>query len=355
MSLFDRNGGNLLKKKLSRNKKSASSQIRIYTAEDMKNATNNYSDRKVMERCNPGTFYRGNLGDRPVAVMKIPTVPRAKVEGFVDQLIFLSHPHTNLVKIMGCCLETNSPLLVYELHGDGNRTLVDCLRDDDDSLLCVKAAAGAARGLAYLHSKLLFHGNICSGNILVNDCFDAKLFCAVASGLIDEGNCVYRDSNEVVMTSKSDVYSFGVVLVELLTRGTALASDRWGHDRNLATWFVSLIEEDRLSEVVDDVVMWSEVAVMAARCLSVRPEERLYYQQTATAIQTTYTYKQNQRILKTWHEGSPCPLRIAATKTEANKTCKTEETQKNHQLSKKVPHPQKPISIVLNQQLENVK
>lgn len=274
MSLFDRNGGKLLKQKLSRSKKlSATSQIRIFTAEDMKNATNNYSDREVMQRCNPGTFYRGDLGggDRPVVVMKIPAVPRSKVEKFVDHLIFLSQPHANLVKIVGCCLETNSPLLVYELHGDGNRTLFDCIRDGDgDALLCIKAAAGAARGLAYLQSKLLFHGNICSGNILLDDCCDAKLFYAVASGLI------HRDSEEVIMPSRSDVYSFGVVLAEVLTRGTALASERWGRGRDLATWFVSLIEEDRLSEVVDDeVIMWStKVGVMAARCLNVRPEER---------------------------------------------------------------------------------
>lgn len=280
MSLFDRNGGNLLKRKLSRSKKlSATSQIRIFTAEDMKNATNNYSDREVMQRCNPGTFYRADLGggDRPVVVMKIPGVPRSRVEEFVDQLIFLSQTHRNLVKIMGCCLETNSPLLVYEIHGDGSRTLFDCLRDGDgDPLLCIKAAAGAARGLAYLQSKLLFHGNICSGNILLDEFSGAKLFYAVASsGLIHEGNCVYRDSDEFVMPSKSDVYSFGVVLVEVLTRGRALASERWGRGRDLATWFVSLIEEDRLSEVVDDEVMWStEVGVIAARCLNVRPEER---------------------------------------------------------------------------------
>lgn len=57
-SLFDRNGCNLLMKKLSRRKKSANSQLK-----DMKNAT--CSDRKVMQRCNSGTFYRGNLSDGP--------------------------------------------------------------------------------------------------------------------------------------------------------------------------------------------------------------------------------------------------------------------------------------------------
>ncbi|KAH6780313.1 hypothetical protein C2S52_011550 [Perilla frutescens var. hirtella] len=290
LNLFDRNGGNLLKKKLSKRKKSANAQLKIYTAEEMNRATNNYSDTTVMQRCNPGTFYRGSFSDGPenreVVVMKIPTVEKSRVEQFVDEMIFLSQPHRNLVKIMGCCLETCSPLLIYELHGDGNATVFDCLRDhrSDSLFFCknlVKAAAGAARGLAYLQSNprpAIFHGNICSGNILLDADFDAKVFYGVASGLF-EGNAVYRDPqfiNSGRVDEKSDVYSFGVVLVELLIGGVALASDRWGDDGNLASWFVSLIEENGLSQVVDDEIMLSEedgrvvreLAAMAARCLS---------------------------------------------------------------------------------------
>lgn len=251
MSLFDRNGGNILKKKLSKRKRSASEHLKIYTAQDMKIATNDYSDsRSVMQRCNPGTFFRGTLENREVVVMKIPdAVPASKVEQFVDEVIFLSLPHRNLVRVLGCCLETSFPLLVYELHGDGNRTLSDCMGSADipPRFSPSKAAAAVARGLAYLRSRNprgaeFYHGSICGGNVLLDDSFDAKLFYSAASSLVDR-NMSSLDSENI------DVYGFGVVLDELLGCGN-----------------------DEVKMRSEKVV--KEVIAMAARCLSVRLEER---------------------------------------------------------------------------------
>ncbi|KAI3460542.1 hypothetical protein Pfo_017205 [Paulownia fortunei] len=302
MNLFEQNGGNLLMHKLSRRKKSANMQMKIYTAEDMKKATSNYSSSRVIQRCRPGTFYRGILADNDqseVVIMKIQRVPESQIEQFVDQLIFLSQPHRNLVKIMGCCLETGCPLLVYELHGDGTGTLFDHIYDEAlvSRFSCemrVKAAAGAARALAYMHSHksraTLVHGNISSANIFLDDSYDAKIFYAAASSLIprdislsEQENYVYRDPEFISsgqLNEKSDVYSFGVVLAELLTGGKAFAPDRQENDRNLALDFTSLVKKG-LPEILNDQLITErdarqvkEVATLATRCLSVKSEER---------------------------------------------------------------------------------
>lgn len=270
ISLFDRNGGNLLKKKLSKRKRSriTQQQLKIYAAEEVKIATDKYSsDRRVMRRCKPGIFYRGRLDSAEVAVAMVPAVVPAKVEQFVDELIFLSLPHRNLVKLLGCCLETSYPLLVYELHGEGEVTVSDKIRDRKQ-FSCekrAKAAAAAARGLAYLQSQIpaaaagaFCHGNVCGGNILLDDSFDAKLFYAAASSSIDGD----RDAGF------DDVRGFGVVLAELLSCRTAESLQE--DDFNLAT-FLSGIEEG-WSDEEGGVVR--EVASMAAKCLNVRSEER---------------------------------------------------------------------------------
>ncbi|KAH6835266.1 hypothetical protein C2S53_012430 [Perilla frutescens var. hirtella] len=299
--LFQQNGGNLLLRKLSRRR---NTQLNIYTAEEMKAITNSYNTRNVMLGCSPGDFYRGTLLDHnstEVVVVIVERIPQSEIEQFVDQLIFLSQPHNNLVRVRGCCLETQSPLIVYELHGDGNTTLFSCIRSraPETRFSCgmrVRAAAGVARGVAYLNSHkcnraTFVHGNICSANILMDSSYEAKIFYAAGSNLIARGtsslgqeNCVYRDpefTRAGCLNKRSDVYSFGVVLVELLTGGTVFSPNRRENDRRMALDFVYLAKGGRLHQILDaemidegDGEVVREVAVLAESCLKVEPGER---------------------------------------------------------------------------------
>ncbi|KAJ6892897.1 hypothetical protein NC651_025950 [Populus alba x Populus x berolinensis] len=94
----------------------------------------------------------------------------------------------------------------------------------------LKIAAGAARGLAFIHNSCkalkLVHGNIKSTNILLDKAGNARvsdfgltLFSSSTnSGPRSNG---YRapeaTSDSRKQTQKSDVYSFGVLLLEILT------------------------------------------------------------------------------------------------------------------------------------------
>lgn len=61
------------------------------------------------------------------------------------------------------------------------------------------------------------------------------------------------------LTEKSDVYSFGVVLVELITGMKALRYGLPGEERNLASYFLCKLREQRLLEVVDkNIVCYKE-------------------------------------------------------------------------------------------------
>uniref|UniRef100_I1PDU9 Protein kinase domain-containing protein n=1 Tax=Oryza glaberrima TaxID=4538 RepID=I1PDU9_ORYGL len=100
--------------------------VRVLTEDELKKATNNFSDDQVIGCGGHGTVYRGTLDDlREVAIKR----PKAAVDGgggggcedeFVNEIIVLSQiNHRHVVRLLGCCLEVHVPMLVYEFVPNG--------------------------------------------------------------------------------------------------------------------------------------------------------------------------------------------------------------------------------------------
>ncbi|CAD6262455.1 unnamed protein product [Miscanthus lutarioriparius] len=293
---FMQNGGLLLKQQMF----SERAPLHIFTSSELDKATSNFSDDNIVGRGGFGTVYKGILSNQVVvAIKKAQRVDQTQTEQFVNELIILSQAsHKNVVQLLGCCLETEVPLLVYEFITNG--ALFHHLHNTSvpmswESRLSI--AVETASALAYLHlaTKMpIIHRDVKSSNILLDENFTAKVSDFGASRPIPynqthvttlvQGTLGYMDPEYFQtsqLTEKSDVYSFGVVLIELLTRKKPIMDGMTEDVRSLALQFSMLFHENKLLEIVDPVVAEEAgirhvetVSKLALRCLRLKGEER---------------------------------------------------------------------------------
>uniref|UniRef100_A0A1J3FF73 Wall-associated receptor kinase-like 1 n=1 Tax=Noccaea caerulescens TaxID=107243 RepID=A0A1J3FF73_NOCCA len=300
---FKRNGGLLLKQQLTTTKKGNVEMSRIFSSKELKKATDNFSVDRVLGQGGQGTVYKGMLADgRIVAVKRSKLVDEDKMEEFINEVALVSQiNHRHIVKLLGCCLETEVPVLVYEYipNGDLFKRLHGDVSDDYKMTweVRLRIAVEIAGALSYMHSAAsfpIFHRDIKTANILLDEKYRAKVsdFGTSRSVTIDQthlttlvaGTFGYMDPEYFLSsqyTDKSDVYSFGVVLVELITGEKPLSRVRSEQGRGLAAHFIEAMKQNRVIDIIDDRIkdeskMGQVIAVakFARMCLSRKGKKR---------------------------------------------------------------------------------
>ncbi|XP_030517009.2 wall-associated receptor kinase 2-like [Rhodamnia argentea] len=309
---FKQNGGLLLQQQLHEGDRTTKT-TKIFTAEELEKATNDYDESRIVGRGGYGTVYKGLLPNGTVvAIKKSKLVDKTRIEQFVNEVIVLSRiNHRNVVKLLGCCLETEVPLLVYEFVSNG--TLFDHIHNGNKSSkmswdIRLRIASDTAGVLSYLHSTAsipIIHRDVKSANILLDDNYTAKVSDFGASRLVPldqaelstlvRGTLGYLDPEYLHTnqpTEKSDVYSFGVVLVELITGKKVLSFNRPEIERTPAMHFLSALKNNQLFQIVDEAIANEgnndrvrEVANVAKRCLTLKGEERPTMKEVAIELE----------------------------------------------------------------------
>ncbi|KAF5179742.1 Wall-associated receptor kinase [Thalictrum thalictroides] len=330
---FRQNGGFLLKQRISSQEGGVDS-TKIFTSEELKLATNNYDQHHILGQGGYGTVYKGVLTDlRVVAIKKSKLIDESQLGVFINEFVILTQiKHRNVVKLLGCCLETEVPLLVYEFVSNG--TLSYHLHEIRDALMSsfswedrLRIAAETAGAVAYLHSAAstpIIHRDIKSANILLDQNNIAKVADFGASRLnpLDEtqistlvqGTMGYLDPeyfHSGLLTGKSDVYSFGVVLAELLTGRKPISFDGSEEQRNLATYFVVAMKENHLSEILEPGIIQEgrteqvlAVAKLTKRCLKLKGEKRPPMKEVAAELERLRGFEKPSRMQQITEESS---------------------------------------------------
>ncbi|KAF7845455.1 wall-associated receptor kinase-like 20 [Senna tora] len=285
---------------------SSGKSAKIFTIKEMTRATSKFSKHNLVGSGGFGEVFKGTLDDGTLTAIKRakPGNTRAADQLLNEVRILCQLNHRSLVRLLGCCIDLpNEPLLVYEFVPNG--TLFDHLHNASAWAPLswhrrLKIAHQTAEGLSYLHNSAIpriFHRDIKSSNILLDDNLDAKvsdfglsrLAISEASHITTcaQGTLGYLDPEYYInfqLTDKSDVYSFGVVLLEILTSKKALDFGREEEDVNLVVFVKRAMKHGRLMDVVDRTVRigagrvelesMKALGSLAASCLDEQRQKR---------------------------------------------------------------------------------
>ncbi|KAJ0487911.1 putative protein kinase RLK-Pelle-LRR-I-1 family [Helianthus annuus] len=205
--------------------------------------------------------------------------------------IYRFRQHPNLVALIGFCDESNKEvILVYEYVSGGN--LSDKMSKHLTAIQRLQICHGAARGLEYLHSDDVIHGNIRLSKILLKSDSNSSNFEAKVSGfglpklLPGQVEIVPKSMDPAYaatgkLTKESDVYSFGVLLLEVLCGVPELVDTDDYQERHVTELVPKRLEQNMLRKIVhfdirDEITTESleTYARIACWCVMKNPEGR---------------------------------------------------------------------------------
>ncbi|XP_045455398.1 serine/threonine-protein kinase pelle-like [Melitaea cinxia] len=214
------------------------SAIPMLKYEDLREATNNWSDSNLLGKGGFGKVYKGEWKLLPVAVKKLLDND-GKNKELIREMCLNQYRHDNILPLYGYSLGGPEACLVYQLMAGGSLEQRLRCKSYHPPLTWsqrYRIAHGVARGLQYLHTMagtLLIHGDIKPANILLDQCTMPKIgdFGLARKGPYGEDRTHLKVSrvhgtrpylpDEYLRTRclspAVDVFSYGIVMVEMAT------------------------------------------------------------------------------------------------------------------------------------------
>ncbi|XP_057506878.1 G-type lectin S-receptor-like serine/threonine-protein kinase At4g27290 [Actinidia eriantha] len=199
-------------------------------------ATNNFSSAQMVGEGGFGPVYKGKLPlGQEIAVKRLSKTSGQGLQEFKNEVLMISRlQHRNLVRLLGCCVQGEERMLIYEYMPNKSLDyfIFDCKRRE---LLKwpkrFEVVIGIARGILYLHqdSRLrIIHRDLKTSNILLDSELKPKI-SDFGIAKIFVGDQIEAKTKRVIGTYgymspeyaidgkfsvKSNVYGLGVLVLE---------------------------------------------------------------------------------------------------------------------------------------------
>ncbi|XP_074274087.1 G-type lectin S-receptor-like serine/threonine-protein kinase SD1-13 [Silene latifolia] len=238
-------------------------------------ATDNFSEVNKLGEGGFGPVYKGKWEDgQDIAVKRLSTASGQGQQEFMNEVTVISKlQHKNLVRLLGCSVEGEEKLLVYELMP--NKSLDALLFDPLQCKLLgwqkrLNIIKGISRGLLYLHrdSRLrIIHRDLKPSNILLDEELNPKIsdfgLARIFGSKQDQANTLrvvgtygYMSPEyamEGQFSEKSDVFSLGVLLLEIVSgrQNHKLTQESF----NLLTYAWNMWNENSMISLIDPSIV----------------------------------------------------------------------------------------------------
>uniref|UniRef100_A0ACD5WQE2 Uncharacterized protein n=1 Tax=Avena sativa TaxID=4498 RepID=A0ACD5WQE2_AVESA len=269
------------------------SDFTLYDFPELCAATDNFSEDNKLGIGGFGPVYKGMLPDGiEVAVKRLAAQSGQGFVEFKNEIQLIAKlQHTNLVKLVGCCVQEEEKMLVYEYMP--NRSLDFFIFDQDLGRLLDwqrrhHIIEGIAQGLLYLHKHSrvrIIHRDMKASNILLDQSLNPKIsdfgMARIFGSNVTQANTIRivgtygymapEYASEGIFSVKSDVFSFGVLLLEIVSgkRNSGHGRQHYGNFVNLLGYAWQLWSEGRGLELVDQKPSDFDEVASILRCIKV--------------------------------------------------------------------------------------
>nr|XP_019709609.1 G-type lectin S-receptor-like serine/threonine-protein kinase LECRK3 isoform X1 [Elaeis guineensis] len=266
-------------------------ELPLFDLSMIESATNFFSADNFLGKGGFGPVYKGQLGDgQEIAVKRLSKDSVQGLNEFKNEVMLIAKlQHRNLVRLLGCCIQHEERILIYEYMP--NKSLDTFIFDRTKGKLLNwqkrhDIIIGIARGLLYLHqdSRLrIIHRDLKAGNILLDKDMNPKI-SDFGTARIFRGDQNQENTRRVIGTYgymspeyamggifsvKSDVFSFGVIVLEILSG----KKNRTLYDAESSMTLLGhaweLWEEGRCLELLDEAMECPYPVSRVLRCVQV--------------------------------------------------------------------------------------
>ncbi|KAF5443869.1 hypothetical protein F2P56_036393 [Juglans regia] len=265
-------------------------ELPLFSYESVLVATDNFSTANKLGEGGFGPVYKGKLlKGKEIAVKMLSKRSGQGLEEFRNETTLIAKlQHRNLVKLLGCCIEGDEKILIYEYMP--NKSLDFYLFDPAKKKMLdwgtrIHIIEGIAQGLLYLHqySRLrIIHRDMKPSNILLDSEMNPKISDFGMARIVGD-NEIQANTNRIVGTFgymspeyameglysiKSDVFSFGVLLLEIVSGKKNTGFYNHG-SLNLLRYAWELWRDGQSLKLMDSTIGYPSSTSTLVRCINI--------------------------------------------------------------------------------------